>query len=63
LASWFLTCSTFPVRISPDRYPHINPTWEQRYWLNIMPQIKKALAGEEVAWIGQTTYTDKTRTL
>ena len=43
------------------RYPHINPTWEQRYWLDIMPQIRKALAGEEVAWIGKTTYTDKTR--
>ncbi len=43
------------------RYPHINPTWEQRYWLDTMPQIRKALAGEEIAWIGKTVYTDKTR--
>ncbi len=43
------------------RYPHLNPTWEQRNWLARLPQIGKALAGKEVAWIGKTAYSDQTR--
>lgn len=43
------------------RYPHIDQTWEQRNWLNSLPQIEKALSGEEIAWIGKTVYTDKMR--
>jgi PAS domain S-box-containing protein len=36
------------------RYPHINPTWEERNWLKAIPQIRKTLDGEEHAWIGPT---------
>ncbi len=34
------------------QYPHMKQTWQERNWLARMPRIGKALAGEEVAWVG-----------
>jgi PAS domain S-box-containing protein len=43
------------------RYPHIDLAWEQRNLPKTMPEIQRALDGEEVAWIGKGAYADKTR--
>ncbi|MHC1727524.1 MAG: cache domain-containing protein [Syntrophobacteraceae bacterium] len=43
------------------RYPHLHSGWAERHWLNSSPQLRKALAGEEVTWIGKPGYEDKVR--
>ncbi|HVN22378.1 MAG TPA: PAS domain S-box protein [Syntrophorhabdales bacterium] len=33
------------------RYPHVTWTWEQRRWLEMLPMLKRSLAGEELSFV------------